>query len=316
MSNYDWEKIVSNLTNEELAQLIKNKNSEISEKVNAAENELKKRGIDPKNKENIAEIVKPKEIIINENLPFLHTKKAVWITSFFGGPLAAGYLIYENYRNLNNQKNAKISLFLGIITTLLLFVGIFSIPDNIIDKIPNQIIPFIYTGIIYLIVKKIFGEILKKHKEDGGRFYKTGRAVIIGIVSTLIIIAGVLIYVFSSPIDDAEIEKYEMLMTDFQKNEEQALKVFSIIDSGDTTEILNQLEIGKGYWQKNILIIKEVEEYNVEEYNELLREYCKLRLKSNEMIEKNFIEKTNEYDMEIDKIFEEMNIVLDKINNY
>ncbi len=314
MSYYNWEKIVSNLSNKELAQLIRNKNSEMSEKVNAAEKELQKRNFEVENKDSLTKIVKPIEI--DENSPFLHTKKAVWITSLLGGPLAVGYLMFENYRNLNNQKNAKISLILGIIITILLFIGLLSTPENIIDQVPNQIIPFVYTGIIYLIIKKIFGDILNTHKQNGGRFYKIWRSIVISIVGTFIIVLGLFIYIFTSPTNNADIEKYELLMTDFQQNEERSVKVFSIIESGDTTEILRQLEQNKECWKENLLILEETKEYHVKTYYELLKQYCELRLKSNELLEKSFIEKTYIYDIQINSVFSEMDNVIERIENF
>lgn len=313
MTYYDWEKIVSNLSNQELVQIIKSKHSEIIEKVEAAEKELQKRGFQTDNPETLREISKPKKIVINENLPFLHTERAVWITSFFGGPLAAGYLIYENYRNLDNSRNAKISLIIGILASIVVFGGVFLIPEKIIDKIPNQIIPIIYTVIIYFIVKKIFGKELKDHKENGGRFYKTGRAVIVGAISLVLIIIIVFTYAFTAT--DPIAKKYDELMVEFGNNENNAITVFSIIESGDTTAILEELQNGTENWKQNILILDQMDKLNIAELqkqNQILREYCNLRLKSHELLEKKFLEKTNIYDVQIDSVFYNINNAIDR----
>ena len=98
----------------------------------------------------------------------LFSQRAIAIATYFGGPAAAGYLVKKNYESHDQSEKGKKAFIIGIISTLLIFAGIFSIPEHIIDKIPNAVIPAIYTGIIYLIVEKIQGQWLKEHKESGG----------------------------------------------------------------------------------------------------------------------------------------------------
>ena len=101
----------------------------------------------------------------------LFPQRAIAIATYFGGPAAAGYLIIKNYESNNQEGNGKKVFIIGIISTLLIFAGIFSIPEHIIDKIPKAIIPAIYTAIIYLIVEKIQGQWLKEPKESGGECF-------------------------------------------------------------------------------------------------------------------------------------------------
>ena len=96
----------------------------------------------------------------------LYSQRAIGIATYFGGPLAAGILIRKNFINLNKERQGLNALIIGIISTFILFAGIFSIPENIIDKIPNALIPLVYTGIIYLIVEAIQGKDLKEFKEN------------------------------------------------------------------------------------------------------------------------------------------------------
>lgn len=118
----------------------------------------------------------------------LYSQKAIGIATFFGGPMAAGYLVKKNYQSLGQESNGKKALLIGIVSTLLLFAGIFSIPESIIDKIPNAIIPAIYTGIIYLIVEKLQGQNFKEHLQDGREFYSVWRAAGIGAISMTILL--------------------------------------------------------------------------------------------------------------------------------
>ncbi|MDP2058418.1 MAG: hypothetical protein Q8J97_01680 [Flavobacteriaceae bacterium] len=74
---------------------------------------------------------------MKENTKKFYSQRAITIATYFGGPLAAGYLIKINYETLEQPDNAKKSLLYGIISTLLLFAVIFSIPEDILNKIPK-----------------------------------------------------------------------------------------------------------------------------------------------------------------------------------
>jgi len=87
----------------------------------------------------------------------IFTNKAIYIATFFGGPLAAGFLISKNYKVFGNSNAARNAFFTGFISTILIYIMIFAIPDSIIKKMPQSLIPFIYTGIIALFVEKISG---------------------------------------------------------------------------------------------------------------------------------------------------------------
>jgi len=129
------------------------------------------------------------EEINTKDLKF-YSQKAIVIATFIGTPLAAGYLIRENYLSLNKPDEGKNSFIIGLISTVLLFVVIFMIPESIMDKVPNSILPAIYTGIVYLIVQKLQGTILNQHKENGSEFYSGWKSAGIGFLSSIILIIG------------------------------------------------------------------------------------------------------------------------------
>ena len=96
-----------------------------------------------------------------ENRKF-YSQNAIAFAAYLGGPLAAGLLVRKNALNLGKKNQALGSLIIGIISTILLLVFVFQIPEDIIEKIPKPVIPAIYTGIIALVVELMHGEILKK----------------------------------------------------------------------------------------------------------------------------------------------------------
>jgi len=78
----------------------------------------------------------------------------------------------------------------------LLFLCLYTIPEPILDKIPNIVIPAIYTVAVTFIVHKLQGPMLAKHKEDDNEFYSQWKAVGVGLLCCAIILAVVLGPVF------------------------------------------------------------------------------------------------------------------------
>lgn len=248
-----------------------------------------------------------------------YSQKAIGIATFIGGPLAAGYLIRENYNTLNKPNEGKKSLITGVISTILLFGGIFLIPEAIMDKVPNQLLPLFYTGIIYLIVEKIHGKILNKHKEFSNEFFSSWKAAGIGLISLVIIIIGLFGYIFLSP-DGEEYEIYDTQMTEFTKNESETLVFYDKLNTEPSDSLLKELDktiIPK--WKENIEIIKKsnsIENLPSEllEQNITLLQYSELRLQAFELFRQSISEATEKYYPELEKIHTEIDNQLKLLN--
>ena len=117
----------------------------------------------------------------------LYKDRAIFVGTFVGGPLVAGYLAAENFKQLGQQGKVKMAWIIAIIATLIIFGGIFLIPD--IEKVPRYIIPLIYTAIAQFLVHKYQGAAIKDHIEHGGQTYSVWRAVWIGLVGLVILLA-------------------------------------------------------------------------------------------------------------------------------
>jgi len=248
-----------------------------------------------------------------------YSQRAIAIATFIGGPLAAGYLIRENYLTLNKPEEGKKSLIIGIVSTIVLFVVIFMIPEGIIDKIPNQIFPLVYTGIVFMIVDKIQGKTLNQHKEHKNHFFSGWKAAGIGLVSFVIISIGIIGYVFLSP-DGAEYVKYEAEIEKFSKNEAETLTFYDHLDTKTNYSLLQELDnsiIPK--WEENIKIIKASD--NIEnlpsellQQNKMLLEYSELRLKAFQLFKKAISEDSEKYNQDLEQLHLEIDRQLDKLN--
>ena len=117
----------------------------------------------------------------------LYKDQAIFVGTFLGGPLVAGYLAAENFKRLGQEEKVKKTWLFTIASTIVIFGGIFLIPG--IEKIPNIIIPLAYTGIAQMLIRRSQGAAIKAHIETGGQTFSTWRAVWIGILGCLITLA-------------------------------------------------------------------------------------------------------------------------------
>jgi hypothetical protein len=252
-----------------------------------------------------------------------YSQKAISIATYFGGPLAAGYLVKKNYETLEQPDNARKSLIIGIVSTILIFAGIFSIPEGIIDKIPNALIPLIYTGIIYLVVERFQGESLKNHKESGGEFHSGWKAAGVGAIAMLILAAGIALTAFiagdfSNTQPDFDVATYDKDVAKFVDNENKSLAVFNVIETQTPDYLIKEFSNGIVLWKENKEIVERLNSIEnlpikLKDQNTLLLKYCDLRIQHNEIIIKAISEDTDKYVSEIEKIGFEINKLLEEL---
>ncbi|HMG66704.1 MAG TPA: hypothetical protein VK588_03425 [Chitinophagaceae bacterium] len=115
----------------------------------------------------------------------LYTENSIRVATFLGGPLVAGYLIADNYRQLGEIKKVQTTWLVTIPATILIFVIAFYLPE----KTPPFLIPIGYTLITFYIAQNLQGAKIKAHVAAGGQTWSMGRAVLVGFAG-LAIIAG------------------------------------------------------------------------------------------------------------------------------
>lgn len=248
----------------------------------------------------------------------LYSQKAISIATFFGGPLAAGVLARQNFINLGKEQLGRNALIMGLLATILLIVGILAIPENIADKLPNAIIPLVYTAIIYFIIENFQGALFKEHKENNREFYSNWKATGIGVICMLLLIGSIAGYTFLIP-DDFDTKKYDDGITQFNKNEEKALELFSLIETSNSNHTISFIDnYGIPAWQKNLKLLGELDaidglhkQYLIQ--NEVLREYCKLRIETFKLIRQAITENSNQYDIQIQSLNDKIEEVLNRL---
>jgi hypothetical protein len=117
----------------------------------------------------------------------LYKENSIYPATFLGGPLAAGYIAAENFKHLGNQQKVKTTWVITVLATIAIFAGVFLIPN--IEKIPNYLIPLIYTAIAQFIIRQVQGNLIKEHIAKGVQVYSIWRALLIGLVGLAITVA-------------------------------------------------------------------------------------------------------------------------------
>ncbi len=248
----------------------------------------------------------------------LYSKKSISIATFIGGPLAASILIGQNFRALGKHQLYTNSIFIGLISTVAL-IGLLTLtPEYIIDKIPQPIIPAIYTGIIFLIINKYQGIDIEEHEKLKGEFQSPWKAAGIALVSSLILIGGIFSSVFFSP-TEFDYELYDKHIEEFVQNESEAFKLYEIYEQSNKDEITQFIdEIAIPKWHENINIINKISAISnlpeeLKSKNKALIKYSNLQLKSLGLIRMKVQEDTHKYDDRINAIADEIDLILENI---
>lgn len=247
-----------------------------------------------------------------------YSQPAILIATFFGGPLAAGYLVKKNYDALGQPDYAKKSLIIGILVTILIMAILFAIPEDILDKIPSAIIPGIYTLIIYFIVEKLQGKQLKEHKENDGAFHSTWKAVGIGAICFVILIGVIFGYAYLSDSDVST--QYENQVAILGDNENKALELFEMIEYGQREELIQFIDSnGIPIWEENIKILGKMDEIDgisdqLIEQNKILRNYYNLRIEQYQLIREALIFNTEVDEIEMLRLMQKIEEEVAKLN--
>ncbi|HLV51377.1 MAG TPA: hypothetical protein VKY44_05420 [Flavobacterium sp.] len=245
----------------------------------------------------------------------LFSSNSIWTATFLGGPLAFGYMMWKNCLSLGQNERGKIILIVSIIITILLFLSLFLLPENFIDKIPRTIIPIINAAIAYIFIEKTQGEILKKHKKNGNEFYSLWNVVGITIVSTVVTLAVIFAIAFIYPQNEA----YDIEIAKFSKNEYETLVFYDDLNTKSKTSLLEDLDTIIPKWKENIEIINKTNQLEdlpneLKEQNKLLLEYAELRVKTFELLKKAIYEDTDKYSDELDELHFKIDKTLEQLN--
>lgn len=251
---------------------------------------------------------------ILEEIPFstqdrkLYSSRTIGIATFIGSPIAAGYLLRENYITLRQPEKGNKAFAIGILATLFIFAVIFLLPEAIMNKIPNAVIPVIYTGITYWIVSKTQGPILDQHKAQGYEFYSAWRAAGIGLIACVLVFIAVFGVSYVTAPDDSFVAKYNEGLAKFTENESQSLEFYTHAETRSNHALIQELdETVLPKWNENVAILTEMSELeglpeDLSRQDKIMLEYAKLRIEAFELIRKDLDDPNTNYSNEINQL--------------
>jgi rhomboid protease GluP len=137
---------------------------------------------------------------------------------------------------------------------------------------------------------------------------------IIGLLTVLTIIVCSFVY-RSIPND---LGSYEKKMKQFSSMESMALEVYSLPKNTPKSKLLYEIkDRGIYYWNEDLKIIEEVEKLQLPEgvhtQADKLKQYCKLRIKSYELLYKTVNEDSNQYQGQIEDYNKQIQGVIDEL---
>lgn len=125
----------------------------------------------------------------------LYNVSAITIGTFLGGPLAAGYLTAENFKNLGKARSARITWAISIAFTIVMLGAILFIPE--VEKIPKYLIPILYIGVTQTVVQKLQNKAIEAHMDAGGPMYSAWRAAGIGLLGLAVLFIIILLAIMA-----------------------------------------------------------------------------------------------------------------------
>jgi len=227
----------------------------------------------------------------DDGRPALYSKKAILVSAFMAGPLAAAVMLRRNFIELGHESKAKEVLAGGILVTLAIAAFLVFTPENVIDKFPNVIFPVIYVGIVHILMQRTMLAQLDEHEREKGPYFSTLRVIGVAALYSVINVAVIVVPILTTDfVDQEEHTAYSNLENEFFENEKDALELFELFNNeASDQEILNFVSnVAIPLWDKNLAIVREMgmidgldQDYRDHQnvllhYVELRREQCTL----------------------------------------
>ena len=124
----------------------------------------------------------------------LHKRGTITICTFLSGPLVAGYLIAENFYQLNERRKAIKTWIFTISGIIILFCCFIFI--RALDNVPNIVFAISYTVLASWFVQRYQDAKINLHKERGGQFFSVWRAVLASVISLAVTFALLFLILF------------------------------------------------------------------------------------------------------------------------
>lgn len=134
---------------------------------------------------------------LEEEKPKIYTLNSIRVATFIFGPLAAGYLVSQNYKAFN-QKDKSATTWIIAVVALIAIIGLAVITSNT-ERFPRFIFPLAYAWGTFLLVQKFQGEQMKEHFATGGKTFTIWRALLAGLICLIVTLAAIFLILLMIP---------------------------------------------------------------------------------------------------------------------
>jgi len=125
--------------------------------------------------------------------------RSIGLATYLGGPLAGGILISLNFKRLEEIQKGIWTIIFSLLATVILVIALIKIPEHIIDKIPNFLIPAVYTPIVVYLAKLFQDEKISDAIKDKDRKEHWWKSLTIGLVGAVATIIIMMFVAFAEP---------------------------------------------------------------------------------------------------------------------
>lgn len=136
------------------------------------------------------------EAKLNSGIPVekLYSPYAISVATGLGGPLAGGYLIASNFRELGNERKHIIAILVSLALTVLIF-GVLAFA-SFLDRFPDALFPMVFGATAYFSARVLQGAAIDSHLLTGGAFHSVWRVTVLALVAGLLQLGALLAVVY------------------------------------------------------------------------------------------------------------------------
>ena len=251
--------------------------------------------------------------------PQIFTTKDVRLGGIVGGPWAAAYMFYKNFKAINQPRYASRALIIGALTPFVLFGLALAFPT-----LGRGVVVGLYIAVVIIVVERYQKAVERANAKMRGGFYtpnQAGKVVLIGIVAYLAFIGAGSVALGArsglTPLESLEevilaqggfdTEQYVAYLTEFDANDQAALQEMNAVvtlpdlpalSGSDQQTAITHLDTATALYRKNIEIMNKASRMkgksSVTTKNiGYVSSYVSLRLEQIEVVKKDVADNTD-----------------------
>lgn len=214
-----------------------------------------------------------------DETPSLYSLRSIGWGTFLGGPLATGLMMRRNFINLGQAEKGRWSLVISSLVTVVLFGGLCLIPDEVMSKVPNSLLPGIYTALALYIATHYQGPFIRG---ESPRFYSGWKTFGVGLLGMCVSLAVALTFLMPAIYRQQKVIEKGFGVIEVQ--EERALKLYEVLDSGRSDEVVKFIdENGLPAWKACLEELDRMDGALDEKSSARFRQYLEYRIRAFEL---------------------------------